>query len=235
MRGRSRRKTTPPAQNLDSFLDVMTNTVGCLMFISLFVSLFVSKGNLVVQTPLASETKKIPRFFEINDNRITYLDDEKVGVEIEKLIGNLPACNPPNYSDNFDIAGSEDYVRRRGDYESCVRNRGLRLTNFSTQTEFYNIKMVNPATFSMVYEPIPTKKGENKVELALKNSSFQATLAKLNPSKDYVAFIVRPDSFSAFRVARKQAATKGFQTGWEPLKKEQAIVFGSGGREIGVQ
>lgn len=235
MRNRMRRKVAPPTQNLDSFLDIMTNTVGCLMFISVFISLFIAKGNSVVQTPLAAETKKTPRFFEVNGSRITYLDDDKVGVEIEKLIGNLPACNPPSYSEDFDISSSEDYVRRMGDYRACVRNRGLRLTNFSMQTEFYNVKMVNPATFSMVYEPIPTKKGENKDQLRLEKSSFNATLAKLNPSQDYLAFIVRPDSFSTFRVAREQAWQKGFQTGWEPHKTELPIVFGSGGRAIGVQ
>jgi hypothetical protein len=228
-------------QEHDFALYALSNTkniLGVVMFIWMMITLVVGEGsttNITVKTPLVTKTNKIPHFFEINGNRISYLDDDKVGAEIEKLIGNLPACNPPNYSEDLDISSSQDYVNRMGDYRACVRNRGLRLTNFQVQTEFYNVKMVNPATFSMVYEPIPSKKGENKDELSLEKSSFNTNLAKLNPQKDYLAFIVRPDSFATFHFAREQAWKKGFQTGWEPHQKELPIVFGSGGKEVGVQ
>ena len=33
------RENNAPSQNLDSFLDILTNTVGLLMFIGLFISL----------------------------------------------------------------------------------------------------------------------------------------------------------------------------------------------------
>ena len=95
--------------------------------------------------------------------------------------------------------------------------------------------MRNPSTFSLLYEPIPNQEGENKDQIVTKESVFNQVLAKLNPKEDYVAFIVRPDSFSAFRAARQQAWDKGFEAGWEPHKKELPITFGSGGRSIGVQ
>jgi hypothetical protein len=226
MRNRARRKATPPGQNLDSFLDVMTNTVGVLMFVSLFVSLVtVEAADSVIQTPLASESKKIPRFFEIRNNKVTYVDDEKVGKDMEVLMGNLPACNRPEFTN----------VEAYENYRSCIRSRAGRLVNFKTKTAHYNVTMTNAATFSHLYVPISNEQGENKEQLALKDSEFQRTLEKFKSKDDYIAFIVRPDSFSAFRAARKQAWKQGFQVGWEPHKEEDAITFGSGGKEIGVQ
>lgn len=229
MRSRARRKNAIPGQNLDSFLDILTNTVGVLMFISLFVTLIAVESDAIIQTPLASETEKTPRFFEIREGKLTYIDDQKVGAEMEKLIGNLPSCNQPDFS------ASQEYARRMTDYRSCIQSRAGRLVNFRTETDYYYVTMTNPATFSLLYEPIPTKEGEDKDQLALQQSAFNGVLQNLNPNKEYLAFIVRPDSFSTFRAARKQAWAQGFEVGWEPHPEELPISFGSGGRAIGVQ
>ena len=62
-------------------------------------------------------------------------------------------------------------------------------------------------------------------------------LAKLDPKKDYLAFLVRPNSFEAFQVAREQAWKQGFKVGWEPQNTNDPITFGlgSGGRSVGIQ
>ena len=235
MRNRNRRKLNRPTQNLDSFLDILTNTVGVLMFISLFVTLIASEADSIVKTPLSSDTTKVPRFFEIRDNKIAYIDDEKVGKDIEEITGNLPACNRPKNPVQSDLFDRQDYISRLRDYRSCIRSRAQRIANFQTQTEYYDVRMINASTFSLIYEPIPTKEGESKEELVLPQSNYLQVLDKLDPQKDYLAFIVRPDSFSGFRVAREEAWAKGFDVGWEPHKSERPIVFGSGGRAIGVQ
>ncbi|MDJ0689623.1 MAG: hypothetical protein QNJ41_14045 [Xenococcaceae cyanobacterium MO_188.B32] len=235
MRNRNRRKINRPTQNLDSFLDILTNTVGVLMFISLFVTLIASEADSIVKTPLSSETKKIPRFFEIRDNKIAYINDEKVGKDIEEITGNLPACNRPETPTEPNLFENQDFVSNLRAYRSCLRSRAQRIANFQTQTEYYNVRMINPSTFSFIYEPIPHKEGESKEELVLPRSEYLQVLEKLDPKKDYLAFIVRPDSFSGFRVAREEAWAKGFDVGWEPHKSERPIIFGSGGRAIGVQ
>ena len=232
MRTRTRRRNAKPNQNLESFLDILTNTVGVLMFISLFVSLIAVEADSIVKTPLASETKKTARFFEIRENKVTYLNDQQVGEAMDTVVGNLPSCNKPD----VDLGNaSAEYSSGMQFYKSCVQNRANRLINFRTQTEFYNITMVDARTFTMRYDPILNKSGENAEELVLTDSKFNQVLAELDPQKDYLAFIVRPDSFSSFRTAREQAWEQGFQVGWEPHKTEDPIVFGSGGRAIGVQ
>ena len=226
MRNRRRRHNSKPGQNLDSFLDILTNTVGVLMFISLFVSLISVGADSIVKTPLASETKKTARFFEIRDNKVTYLNDQQVGEAMDLVVGNLPSCNKPDFEAN--LSGMQFY-------RACVQNRANRLINFRTQTEFYIITMVDAQSFTMRYDPIPNKPGENAEEILIADSKFNQVLAELDPQQDYLAFIVRPDSFASFRAAREQAWGKGFQVGWEPHKTEDPIVFGSGGRSIGVQ
>jgi len=67
------------------------------------------------------------------------------------------------------------------------------------------------------------------------NSSFINTLKQLNPDVNYIAFIVRPDSFETFRVAREKAWSIGYEVGWEPFAQDKILVFGSGGRSVGVQ
>lgn len=234
MRNRKSRRISPPDQNLDSFLDVLTNTVGTLMFISLFVGLIAAEADSIIKTPLVSKTEKTPRFFEIRNNIVTYVDDEKVGQDMEEVIGNLPNCNKPDFDLSAE-ANSNQYLLALNNYKSCISSRASRLVNFRTQTEYYNVTMVNASTFSYRYDPIPSKVGETKEQFSLPESKYNQILASLNPEKDYLAFIVRPDSFSGFRAAREQAWTKGFNVGWEPHKSELPIQFGSGGQAINVQ
>jgi hypothetical protein len=250
MRNRKSRRINPPDQNLDSFLDVLTNTVGALMFIILFMGLItaeaVSSSNRansssseagsssIITTPLVSKTEKNPRFFEIRNNKITYIDDEKVGKDMETVIGNLPTCNKPDVDLNSEI-NSGQYLAALENYQACISNRASRLVDFQTQTDYYNVIMVNASTFSYRYDPIQSKPGETEAEFSLPESQFNQTLAKLDPKKDYLAFIVRPDSFASFRTAREQAWAQGFNVGWEPHKPELSIQFGSGGEAIDVQ
>ncbi len=240
MRNRQRRTIRTPDQNLDSFLDILTNTVGVLMFISLFVSLIASEADSIIKTPLvvAEEPGKerTPRFFEVRDNRVSHIDDEKVGDEIELVIGSLPNCNRPE----FDSVGSADYVAGLNFYKSCITNRARRLTNFTTQTEFYDVEMVDARTFSFRYQPIPNKLGETVDEFEASESSYEEALKSFDPKDSYLAFIVRPNSFKAFRAAREKAWAMGFDVGWEPHKPEFPIQFGDaalnpGGRAIGAQ
>lgn len=234
MKHRRRRTISTPSQNLDSFLDILTNTVGVLMFVSLFVSLIAVEADSVIKTPLVSETKKTPRFFEVRDNKITYINDEKVGQDIENIISNLPNCTRPEFDFDSNV-GSSQYLTTLRDYKSCRENRARRLVNFRTQTDYYDVKMVDARSFSLRYDPITNKSGEDVETITSPNSEYSEILANLDPNEDYIAFIVRPDSFKAFRAAREQAWASNFNVGWEPHKSNLPIQFGSGGRAIGVQ
>jgi len=240
MRSRARRRNNQVTQNLDSFLDVLTNTVGVLMFISLFVTLIAtggsSKTKITIQTPLSTSTDKESLWFEIKDNKVSHLDLRTVREKELELTGNLPNCNKPRGS-----VGSTDYAFRQENYQSCLFSTLGRQTNFRANTKNYNVRTVDDG-ISLLFNPASEGVGENTTQLNAAGSQFQQVLAKYNSQKDYLIFIVRPDSFEAFREARKKAWDAGYEVGWEPHPQEAPIkirtILGSelpGGKSIGVQ
>ena len=236
MRSRARRRTANNSQNLDSFLDILTNTVGVLMFISLFVTLIATgsspKTRVIIQTPLSSPTEKESLWFEINDNKVSYLDLRQVREKEVELSGNLPNCNKP---------GADSSFSRQDIYQSCLLSILGRQSNFRTNTQNYQVKAVDRGV-SLLFEPISEEVGETTSQLTASNSNFKQVLSKYNSQKDYLVFIVRPDSFEAFRTARQQAWDAGYEVGWEPHPQDSPIkirtIIGSelpGGKSIGVQ
>ena len=237
MRSRARRRNNQINQNLDSFLDVLTNTVGVLMFISLFVTLIAtggsSKSKITIQTPLSSPTDKESLWFEIKDNKVSYLDLRQVREKELELSSNLPNCNKPSGA-----VGSADYNLRQNNYQSCLFSVIGRQSNFRATTQNYNVRTVDEGV-SLLFEPVSTEVGEATGQLNGTDSQFQQVLAKNDLNKDYLVFIVRPDSFEAFREARKQAWQAGYEVGWEPHPQNAPIkirtILGSelpGGIEI---
>jgi hypothetical protein len=238
MKTRRTRKLDRLNQNLDSFLDTLTNTVGVLMFVSLFVSLIAvqaGKTRTTVVTPLVTETNKKPRFFELAANKVTYIDDASIDRQIEKVLGESSCRKPQEPATNEDMIAYNDYMLDVREYQLCLSNQAERLTRFRPSTPYYQARLVDRKASAWLYEPVKDKQGEAIANLAKKNSEFNLVLAKLDPSEDYLAMIVRPDSFEAFRQARELAWKQGFKVGWEPQNSGVPIIFGSGGRNIGIQ
>lgn len=236
MRSRARRRIPNTNQNLDSFLDILTNTVGVLMFISLFVTLIATgsspKTRVTIQTPLSSPTEKESLWFEINDNKVSYLDLRQVREKEVEFSGNLPNCNKPTADSSFS---------RQDIYQSCLLSILGRQSNFRTNTQNYQVKAVDRGV-SLLFEPISQQVGETTSQLIVPGSNFKQVLSQYNPRKDYLVFIVRPDSFEAFRTARQQAWDAGYEVGWEPQPQDSPLkirtIIGSelpGGKSIGVQ
>ncbi|MEA5621177.1 hypothetical protein VB711_25570 [Cronbergia sp. UHCC 0137] len=220
-----------PQQNLDSFLDILTNTVGVLMFISLFITLVAVQSSTIVRTPLAKETDKQPNFFEISGNRVIYLDTKSANQQIKDFFGNLPTCVKPSYISEF----IDSYIDELRNYKNCVENQLQQLKDFRVETENYEVELVDLDTGSWQYNPKSVNSGESATEVSQVDSEYRKTLSQLVPQNDYLAFLVRPDSFATFRQVREIAWKAGFDVGWEPKTPESQIIFGSGGRTVGVQ
>lgn len=236
MRSRTRRKNNTVSQNLDSFLDVLTNTVGVLMFVSLFLTLVStgsgggnSKTKVTIQTPLSSPTEKQSLWFEIKNNKVSYLNLRKVRELELELTENLPNCNKPQSA--ADVAN----------YQSCLLSVLGRQSNFEASTENYEVSAVDDGV-SLEFKPVSEQIGETTTQLAATDSQFKRVLSQYNSKKDYLVFVVRPDSFETFRAARKVAWAANYEVGWEPHPLSSPIkirtLLGSelpGGKSIGVQ
>ncbi len=240
MRSRARRRNNQINQNLDSFLDILTNTVGVLMFISLFVTLIAtggsSKTKITIQTPLSSSTDKKSLWFEIRDNKVSHLNLRQVRQEELEFSGNLPNCNKPLSSPS-----APDYSFRQDNYTSCLSSVLGRQSNFRATTQNYNVRVVENG-LSLVFAPKSNEVGETTSQLIAPISQFKQVLSQHNADRDYLIFIVRPDSFEAFREVRKQAWDAGYEVGWEPHPQNAPIkirtILGSelpGGQTINPQ
>ncbi len=233
MRKRRLRKPNHPGQNLDSFLDILTNTVGVLMFIGLFVSLVAVESGTIIRTPLRKETHKKGQFFEVRNNQIFYLNNSQVENKLTELINDLPPCTPPEVPDNIIDSLYDYYMEKITQYQQCLERREKELRNFTTKTDYYIVHFSGET--SLKYEPIKEVKGETKEDLQKDDSKFIKILNNMSPNNYYLAFLVRPDSFAMFRQAREKAWSEGFDVGWEPLSSNTPLIFGAGGRSIGVQ
>ena len=233
MRRKRIRNNTAPSQNLDSFLDILTNTVGVLMFIGLFVSLLAVEAGTIIRTPLRTETNKIGKFFELRNNQIFYLSDSEIDQQVESAVSGLVRCVKPDIPDDISYYLYDFYLEKIREYERCLLIRNQKLKRFYINNGDYMVTFTENG--SLKYEPVLGAVGENAQQLEADNSQFNAVLKTLDPGINFIAFIVRPDSFSIFRAARAEALSHGFDVGWEPFAQERVMIFGSGGRSIGVQ
>ena len=233
MRSRRQRNNNHPRQNLDSFLDILTNTVGVLMFIGLFVSLLAVEAGTIIRTPLRSETRKIGKFFEVRNNKVFYLSDPQLENRIDQIVATIPNCSRPNVPDDIPNYLYGFYIQQIEEYEQCISRRNLRLEDFYYDNGDYIITFTPQG--SLQYQANSLSQGNTIKDLRNSESEFNQILKQLNPKINYIAFVVRPDSFAAFRAARQKAWNLGYEVGWEPFPQDRVLVFGSSGRSIGVQ
>ncbi|WP_448532914.1 hypothetical protein [Parathermosynechococcus lividus] len=217
---RSRRRPQPqqPSQNLDSFLDVLTNTVGVMIFVCLFASLTAAVSPALVRTPIARETRKQGYFFECRENRAIPLDEDDASAAIQQFfrrVNDNPFVDPQHLQQQFrDFSHNTRYYTVR-----------LSLVNFGGQP-----------IIQTLFQPRDRLGGESVASLDTSTSTFHQTLRRLSPSRHSLIFFVRPDSFDCFRAARAIAWRNGFDVGWEPMTEDRAIIFVSGGgRRVTVQ
>jgi hypothetical protein len=199
----------PEPGNLDSFLDVMTNTVGVLIFVLLFVTLAAADATVLVRTPLRSETHKRPIFFEASGGRVIYLETRTANERVDEFFGALPQIRWYN-----------------------VNSVLARIDAFQTRTPNYTVDITSGMGVRWRARP---GAGDSAKMVTDSASTFQQVVRALDPDTAYLAFIVRPDGLESFRAARKAATRRGLDSGWEPFGADLDLVFSSGGRSVGVQ
>lgn len=202
-------------ENLDSFLDIMTNTVGVLVFVLLFVTLAAADATVLVRTPLHQATSRTARLFEVRGDSLYLVDTRAASGSFQDFLERLPAVN----------WYTVDYVENR-------------INNFTTATPNYRVDFVGSmryGSYGLRYRLSKTAKGDASRTLRDSASHYLTVLSTLDPKEHYVAFLVRPDGFNAFREARKLAWARGLKVGWEPVEATDELIFGSGGRTIGTQ
>jgi hypothetical protein len=211
---RRRQKKGEPELLIVSFCDIVTITTAALFFCLLVTVQEAVKIPVFRPTPRAKITSKQGMFFECRTNQLFFVDKAGLDDQVEKLMSTL----------NPGIRG--------GDLESFLKVvQGQEVGN-----AYYKVDARYLLVGRMGLEPRIGVPGETMTDLENPNTSkFQAILSQLNKSNQYVAFLVRDDSFNVFRKARRLADEAGFETGWELLGIDEPIKFGEGGTAIATQ
>jgi hypothetical protein len=210
---RRRIKKGEPEMLIISFCDIVTITTAALFFCLLVTVQEAVKIPVFRPTPRAKITSKQGIMFECRTNELFFVDTAGLQDQVEKLMSNL---NPGV---------------RSGDIESFLKA----LQGQEVGNAYYKVDPRYLLVGKMGLEARPGVAGETMTELDDPNSKFQAIVSQLDKSKQYIAFLVRDDSFNIFRKARQIADTAGFDTGWELLGIDEPIKFGEGGTAIATQ
>lgn len=209
----ARIKKGSPEMLLTSFCDILTISISALFMATIVTVFEATKVPELRMTPKAMASGKMPYFFECRNNELFNINKPALDDQVADLLNSVT----PGV--------------RSGDLSGFLKAIvGRQVTN-----EYYRVNPAYLLTAIMALEPIPEVRGESEAELERPNGKFQTILSQLDPQKQYIAFLVRDDSFPVFRRARVIADERGFDTGWELLGIDEPIKFGAGGQTISVQ
>ncbi len=152
-------------------------------------------------------------FFECRNNELFIVDKARLDDQVADLLNSVS----PGV--------------RGGDLTGFLKAlQGRPITN-----QYYRLNPSYLLTAIVALEPAPYVPGESMEGVDRPNGKYQYILTQLDLKKQYVAFLVRDDSFQMFRKARQVADKYGFDTGWELLGIDEPIKFGTGGQSVTVQ
>jgi len=208
---RRRRKEIEVVQpSLVPMVDLLSNTVGALVFIMIFTVVAASGVVVLKRLPLEHSTSAKPANFLCEKDRILPLNNEELSLRLNKKWG-----SPSSLYDVYSWIARYDGLEAEDDYFIA---RGESKLTYST----YSI--------STLFTPKPDG-GYARQDINSRDSAYRQYLSTLDSQSRFVHFFVRPDGLDSFFVARKIATEEmGFGTGWMPLDTDEPLRFVSKGR-----
>ncbi len=199
---------------------MVTNTVGIMLFILIFVSLSAGGALISRHLPRERRTNAKAVWLFCSGGHLSAFDPEALRAPMEEPLGPATLANAREWARAFSAQRLETpELSVRGDAKALpVEGGGVRLAK-------YLLIRHKPAA------------GDDEAALRDPTSAFQKLLAEKNKSSDFFFLFVEPDSIALFRAARDRIAAAGFQVGWSPLGTgEPARISLSGsGREATIQ
>ncbi len=195
--------------------DMVTNTVGIMLFILIFVSL--SAGGVIISRHLPREraTHAHPVWLYCAHGRIVSFDANELGRELALPLGEPSGANVEQWARRYSgrsLTTDDLFVSGEADTE----NGGLR---------------------QLVAVRARPDRGDDEAAIRNSASSFQRLLTQRSRTDDFLFFFVSPDSVRLFRAARDRAAEAGYQVGWTPVAPDvpARVSLSGSGREATIQ
>jgi hypothetical protein len=206
---RRRRKTKAQEPSLVPLADMLTNTVGIMLFILAFTLLGTGGATVLKRLPMEQETDAKPLYFLCLADRILPVDF--------KDTDRLPQPSPGR----MDVDDARDFVRR---------GNGAEIEN-----EFFKIRQTarliyangRPSRIVASAEYFPKRDaGVPKQDLLRTNLAFIESLNRNSTNQTFLYFLVQPEGMNLFFKAREIGASHGFRSGWGPLGPTNNVVVG---------
>ena len=193
--------------NLDSLVDIVSNNVGILVILAVFMAMFslLEKNEQIpiteqsieniekLKIPWSHVSQKNNLLLLLRNDRLLFFDRALVYQRLKKyLSGSDPL--PTNISlDQYSIE-----LTAGGGHAHCL--------------EFF---------------PSP-RAGQWWHQVSQHNGLMQTLMKKYPTEENYFFFWVDPDSFDLFRKIRKSLWGKRFEVGWKPVRIESPLRYCSG-------
>jgi hypothetical protein len=209
----ARIKKADPELLLVSFCDILTISISALFMATIITVFEATKVPELSMTPRAAPSDKQPVFFECRNNEVFIIDKARLDDQVAELMNTVA----PGV--------------KSGDMGGFLKAlQGRVVTNY-----YYKVNPSYLLAAIMALDAKPDVSGETIDSIEQRSGKYQITLENLNTHKQFAFFLVRDDSFPAFRKARELADKKGFDTGWELLGINEPIKFGAGGQGVTTQ
>ncbi len=196
-----RPKKGNPELNVVSFCDIVTVAMVALFMVLIIVIDQALRTPIVRPIPLATNTTNAPVYFECRSNQVFYIDREELAQIRNRAVLELKA--------------------RTGGGEQMLQQ--------AMQQEIGNAFYLFDNSFLMMgimaLQPRPGVQGEPEEKLQEPSSTFFQRMTSLDPDAAYVVYLVRDDSFPAYRAARNLTVRQGLLSGWEYLGRDEVITF----------
>lgn len=197
-----------PSLNLDSLVDIVSNNVGILVILAVFMAIFAflqppettsnANQDLTAQTekiliPWAHYSQKASFLFLLRNNRFYYLDRTLVYQHFKQQLSRKDSPDSHMEFENYTV----DLIAQSS-YSYCLE-----------------------------FQPKPHV-GEWWHQLVQTDGLFTKMLAENSPNEFYFYFWVDADSFELFREVRQYLWDQHFEVGWKPVTIHSPLLYCSG-------
>ncbi len=193
--------------------DMLTNTVGIMIFILIFTVLTAGGAMVYKRLPLEHETDlKKAAYYICTDSKIFPLRHELV----DKL---LESVGKPERSKK----GFEEFSKKADGAK--VADEFLQLVLSVAVEQDINVTRLN---YSLTCIPL-SQAGIKIFELTRQHSFYLSDLELLKPEETAMIYCVMPNGIEIFHAAREIALKKGFAANWRAQPEGDPISFTLGG------
>ena len=193
--------------NLDSLVDIVSNNVGILVILAVFMAMFslleineqvISKTQSTeniekLKIPWSHVSQKNILLIFLRSNRLLYLDRTLVYQRLKKYLSGIEPLPKHVNLDQFSIE-----LTVGGGHAHCLK-----------------------------FLPSP-RAGQWWHQFSKSNGLMQKLMKKYPPEENYFFFWVDPNSFEMFREIRRFFWEQHFEVGWKPISIETPLRYCSG-------